>query len=189
MVIRPGFLATRFVFTAGIIGLLKPGRCLRPWNKSNFLDVAATVHPEKDSANNQTFHAGLAQNELSVTRNIKPVGAPTSPLPSGHRVTCDHFRRARNSIAREDVWIDASLASCRARRPSARSWRSPKPRWARDYGGYVSRVSPQQDRPRLYNHSSTPEIALYSEEIAKPLGFPSAGGVLVLDAIPRPSQL
>ena len=59
MVIRPGFLATRFVFMAGIIGLLKPGRCLRPWNKSDFLDVSATVHTEKDSANgDRQNHSG-----------------------------------------------------------------------------------------------------------------------------------
>src|SRR6516225_2430612 len=85
MVIRPGFLATRFVFMTGIIGLLKPGRCVRPWNKSDFLDVSATGHPEKDCANNQRFHGGIAQNELSVRRNIKPVGEPTSPLPSGRQ--------------------------------------------------------------------------------------------------------
>ena len=56
IVIFPCSVATRFVVMAGVIGSLKPGRCLRPWNKSDFLDVSATVHSEKHSANNQTLH-------------------------------------------------------------------------------------------------------------------------------------
>jgi hypothetical protein len=46
---------------AGIIGLLKPGRCLRPWNKSYFLEVGATVYPEKDNANNEPFHGNSSE--------------------------------------------------------------------------------------------------------------------------------
>jgi hypothetical protein len=57
MVICPCVLAARFVFMAGSIGLLKPGRCLPPWYKSYSLNVGATVQSDKDSANNQTFHA------------------------------------------------------------------------------------------------------------------------------------
>jgi hypothetical protein len=60
---------------AGIMGLLKSGCCLPPWNKSFCLDVGATVRSEKDSANNQTFH-GIAQNKLSAASRIKPVRGP-----------------------------------------------------------------------------------------------------------------
>ena len=74
MVIRPGFLATRFVFTAGIIGLLKPGRCLRPWNKSNFLDVGATVHPEKDSANNDGRETQSRGDDVLIDPSLDPRG-------------------------------------------------------------------------------------------------------------------
>src|SRR6516225_4885393 len=44
----------------------------------------------------------------------------------------------------------------RSYREGQRQWRSPKSQWARDYGGYVSRVSPQQDRPRICTYSLTP---------------------------------
>ena len=41
---------------AGIIGLLKLGSCLPPWNKSFCLDVGATVGPKKHRENKKTFH-------------------------------------------------------------------------------------------------------------------------------------
>jgi len=68
---------------ASSIDLLKPGRCLPPRYKSYFLDVGAAVQPDKDSANNQTFHADSSVNELPVARSIKPVGGPVSAVPTG----------------------------------------------------------------------------------------------------------
>jgi hypothetical protein len=41
---------------AGIIGLLKPGGCLPPGNKSLCLDVDATARPEKQREDNQMVH-------------------------------------------------------------------------------------------------------------------------------------
>ena len=99
MVIRPGFLATRFVFMAGIIGLLKPGRCLRPWNKSDSLDVGATVDPEQDSAHNQMLHGeqlrmSCRSHATSSRSGVHFAGAewPSSaagairPLPTGAKL-------------------------------------------------------------------------------------------------------
>ena len=57
----------------------------------------------------------------------------------------------------------------RCRMPVAAIMEIAKTRWVRDDGGYVSRVSPS--RIALDDLSLTPEIALYSEKIAKPLGF------------------
>ena len=51
---------------AGVIGLLKPRRCLPPWNKSYGLDVGATARPEKDCKNEKTFHGGIAQISRSA---------------------------------------------------------------------------------------------------------------------------
>jgi hypothetical protein len=61
---------------AGIIGLLKPGRCLPPWNKSFCLDVGATARPEEDCKNKKTSHGGNSPDfevrEISLRRLPNP---------------------------------------------------------------------------------------------------------------------
>jgi hypothetical protein len=69
MVIFPCSVATRFVVMAGVIGSLKPGRCLRPWNKSDFLDVSATVHSEKDSAIIKRFMGNRSEGVVGLTQH------------------------------------------------------------------------------------------------------------------------
>ena len=68
---------------AGIIALLKPGRCLRPRNKSYFLEVGATVHPEKNNANNQALHGNSSESTgRSINRWESTLGG--CQLATGH---------------------------------------------------------------------------------------------------------
>ena len=65
---------------AGIIGLLKPGRCLPPWNKSFCLDVGATAGPEKDCKNKKTFH-GKNSPDFEVREiSLRHFPSPFIPL-------------------------------------------------------------------------------------------------------------
>src|SRR6516165_3674778 len=103
---------------AGIIGLLKPSRCLPPWNKSFCLDVGATARPEEDCKNKKTFHGGIAQ--ISSPRDLsetvpEPIYSLASHRESGSREQIGMPRPPRaagslgESVRSQDMILWASV--------------------------------------------------------------------------------